>query len=443
MVQTYGMVRFDGFYTMVLKQKGGLMSNSIHSTEYSFAASQAVVGAQMLFVAFGALVLVPILTGLDPNVALFTAGLGTLIFQLVTRGQVPIFLASSFAFIAPIIYGTQTWGVPATMGGLACAGLLYVVISLAIRAFGKDWLHKTLPAVVVGPVIMVIGLSLAPIAVNMATGIAGTDQILPKNVSLIIAAITLLATLLTAIIGKGVMRIVPIIVGIIVGYAASFISDTFMGTALVDFGTVSSAAWFAIPPFSLPEFHWQAIIFILPVAIAPAIEHFGDIFAISGVTKKDYMTKPGVDRTMMGDGLATTAASVLGGPPNTTYSEVTGVVTLTKAFNPGVMTWAAIFAIILAFAGKLGSILSSIPMPVLGGVMILMFGLIITVGMSVLMKAKTDVTDPRNMSIMAIVLVVGVGGLAVPLGGGLVLGGIGLAGILGVLLNLFLPHSKN
>jgi len=417
------------------------MSDSTQTTEYSFGPNQAIVGAQMLFVAFGALVLVPILTGLDPNVALFTAGLGTLIFQLVTKGQVPVFLASSFAFIAPIIYGVQTWGMAATTGGLAVAGLLYVAISFAIRAFGSGFIHRLLPAVVVGPVIMVIGLSLAPIAVNMASGVAGTDQIFPKSTSLIIAAITLGAVVLTAILGKGMMKIIPIIVGIIVGYIASLIIGPLMGVSLVSFEAVGSAAWFAIPSFVAPTFELAAILYILPVAIAPAIEHVGDMVAISGVTKKDYLERPGLQNTMLGDGLATTAAGFLGGPPNTTYSEVTGAVTLTKAFNPGVMTWAAIFAILLAFVGKLGALLSTIPMPVMGGIMILMFGLITTVGLSVLMKAKDDLSDARNMSIISIILVVGVGGLAVQFGSGFALGGIGLAAVLGVLLNLLLPKS--
>ncbi len=416
------------------KYGGYNMSSSIHDTEYSFSGDQTIVGAQMLFVAFGALVLVPLLTGLDPNVALFTAGLGTLIFQLVTRGQVPVFLASSFAFIAPIIYGSQTWGVPATMGGLVCAGLLYMVISVAIKIFGVSWLHRVFPAIVVGPVIMVIGLSLAPVAVSMATGLAGDNQIVPKKIALLIASITLLSTILMAIRGRGMMRIVPIFCGIIVGYVASIIIGAMTDTSLINTDAITNAAWFAVPYFTFPEFQWAAIIFIVPVAIAPAIEHFGDIMAISGVTKKNYMENPGIHRTMMGDGLATSAASMLGGPPNTTYSEVTGVVTLTKAFNPGVMTWAAIFAILLAFVGKLGGVLASIPMPVMGGVMVLLFGLITTVGISVLVKEQTDVTKPRNMSIMAIIMVVGVGGLIIPLGGGLTLAGIGLAGILGLFL---------
>jgi uracil permease len=235
------------------------MSSSIHDTEYSFSSNQTIIGAQMLFVAFGALVLVPLLTGLDPNVALFTAGLGTLIFQLVTRGQVPVFLASSFAFIAPIIYGTQTWGVPATMGGLVCAGGLYMLISVAIKAFGVGWLQRAFPAVVVGPVIMVIGLSLAPVAVSMATGLAGETQIVPKNISLIIAGITLLATILIAIRGRGMMRIVPIFCGIIIGYIASLIIGGITGTSLVNVDAITNAAWFAVPSFTFPNFNGQPL----------------------------------------------------------------------------------------------------------------------------------------------------------------------------------------
>lgn len=419
------------------------MSDSHANTNYNFNINQAVIGAQMLFVAFGALVLVPLLTGLNPSVALFTAGIGTLIFQLITRGQVPVFLASSFAFIAPITYGVQTWGMAATTGALAVAGLLYVVISFAIRAFGSGWLHRLLPPIVVGPVIMVIGLSLAGVAINMATGLAGSNQIFPKGVSLLLATITLIPVIIAAVVGKGMIRILPIIIGIIIGYIAALIIGPIFGVNFINFESVSNAAWFAIPDFVKPEFNWAAILFILPVAIAPAIEHFGDIMAISGVTKKDYMEKPGIHKTLLGDGLATSVAGLFGGPPNTTYSEVTGAVTLTKSFNPAIMTWAAIFAIVLAFVGKLGGFLSTIPMPVMGGIMILMFGMVTMVGASVLVKVK-DLTDSRNMAIASVILVVGVGNLSVPFGDNFILGGIGLAGIVGLVMNLVLPkHSQS
>lgn len=418
------------------------MDHQIHDTTYRFAPSGALVGAQMLFVAFGALVLVPLLTGLSPSVALFTAGVGTLIFQIVTRGQVPVFLGSSFAFIAPIIYGVETWGMAATTGALAVAGLLYVAISFAIRAFGSGWLHRVLPPVVVGPVIMVIGLALAPVAINMATGVAGDAQIMPKGAALTLAAVALFTTMLIAIRGRGLMRVIPIIFGVVAGYLAALILGAVTGQSLVDFSPLADAAWFAMPAFVAPEFNWAAILYILPVAIAPAIEHFGDIMAIGGVTKKDYLEKPGVKNTMLGDGLATSFAGLLGGPPNTTYSEVTGAVTLTRAFNPAIMTWAALIAIALSFVGKISGALATIPMPVMGGIMILMFGMVTVIGLSVLAKiGAEEITRPRNLVIASVILVIGIGGLSIPFGGGFALSGIGLAGVAGVILNLLLPKD--
>ena len=417
--------------------------NTPEGVDYKFGIGQALVGGQMLFVAFGALVLVPILTGLDPSVALFTAGIGTLIFQIVTKGQVPVFLASSFAFIAPIIFAVGEWGLPATTGALACAGLLYVVLSFAIRIFGSGFLTRLLPPVVVGPVIMVIGLSLAPVAVNMATGLAGDTQIMPKSYALLLAAVALGATMLTAILGRGIMRIVPIIVGVVAGYIAAVILGLATGESYINTGAMKDAAWVAVPNFVTPEFHWAAILFMLPVAIAPAIEHFGDILAISNVTKRDYMKKPGIQNTMLGDGLATAAAGLLGGPPNTTYSEVTGAVTLTRAFNPAIMTWAAIFAIVLAFVGKIGGALASIPMPVMGGIMILLFGMIAVVGLSVLAKLGDALSEARNMVIVSTILVIGLGGMTLQLGGDFTLAGIGLAGVAGLILNMILPNPDN
>ncbi|EDZ48387.1 uracil permease [Rhodobacterales bacterium Y4I] len=418
-------------------------ASDLQDADYNFTPRQALAGAQMLFVAFGALVLVPLLTGLDPSVALFTAGLGTLIFQVVTRGQVPVFLASSFAFIAPVIYGVQTWGMAATTGGLAAAGLLYVALSFAIRAFGTGFLHRLLPPVVVGPVIMVIGLSLAPVAVNMATGLAGDTQVMPRSTALLLAAISLGTTMLTAILARGIMRIVPILAGVAAGCSAALILGTVTGDPLISTAAIADAPWFKVPAFVAPEFNLAAILFILPVAIAPAIEHFGDILAISSVTKRDYMEKPGIQNTMLGDGLATAAAGLLGGPPNTTYSEVTGAVTLTRAFNPAIMTWAAIFAIALSFVGKLSGALAAIPMPVMGGIMILLFGMVTVVGLSVLAKLGEALSEARNMVIISTVLIIGLGGLTLEFGDGFTLAGIGLSGVAGLVLNLILPKQRD
>lgn len=396
----------------------------------------ALLGGQMLFVAFGALVLVPILTGLDPAVALFTAGVGTLIFQLVTKRQVPVFLASSFAFIAPIIYGTQTWGVAATMSGLVAAGVLYMILSACIAWRGQAFIHRLLPPVVVGPVIMVIGLGLAPVAVHMAMGQTGDGavQLVDQADALIVAAISLFVTIGVSVWAKGLFRLLPILSGIIAGYLAA------IAYGMVDFEAVKAASWFAVPSFTMPEWNWQAVLYILPIAIAPAVEHIGDVTAISAVANKDYLKKPGLHRTMLGDGLATSAAAMMGGPPNTTYSEVSGAVALTKVFNPVVMTWAAVFAIVLSFCGKLGAALSTIPVPVMGGILVLLFGTIAAIGMSSLVKAQVDLTEPRNMVIVAVTLVFGIGGMALQVGD-LMLKGIGLAAIAAILLNLLLPKK--
>jgi uracil permease len=408
-----------------------------HESDYHFHPAEALLGAQMLFVAFGALVLVPLLTGFDPNVALFTAGAGTLLFQVITRGQVPVFLASSFAFIPAMIYGAQTWGIPATLSGLAAAGLLYIVLSQVVRWRGVDFLHRILPPVVTGPVIMVIGLMLAGVGVNLAMGKTGDGaaELVPYGTALTVAAVSLLTTVLVSLRGGGMLRLVPILAGVAVGYVLSL----FMG--LVDFSTVRDAPWFAMPAFVTPEWNWAAVIFILPVAIAPAIEHFGDVLAIGSVTGRDYLEKPGIHKTMLGDGLATSLAALFGGPPNTTYSEVTGAVALTKTFNPAVMTWAAIFAIGLAFIAKIGALLATLPTPVMGGILVLLFGAITVVGINTLVRASEDLMQPRNLIIVALVLVSGVGGLS--LGGeAYSLSGIGLAGILGVVANLVLPKAR-
>jgi uracil permease len=427
-------------------------------TEYTFRPKDSLVGAQMLFVAFGALVLVPLLTGLNPNVALFTAGAGTLIFQFITKRMVPIFLASSFAFIAPIIHGVNTWGIPGTMCGLVAAGLLYVVLSLCIKTFGAGFLHRLLPPVVVGPVIMVIGLVLAPVAVHMTMGRTGDGAawLVPQTTAMIVAGAALLVTVMTSLLGKGWFRLIPILIGIGAGYLVALFLDlsgisasiqsafdpgalnNYTGPALVNFKPLFDAPWFAVPDFVFPEWNLQAIFFIVPVAIAPAIEHFGDILAIGNVTGKDFVKTPGIHRTMMGDGIATSFASFLGGPPNTTYSEVTGAVTLTRMFNPGIMTWAAIFAIGLAFIGKMGALLQTVPVPVMGGIMLLLFGAITVVGLNTLVKAGDDLTQPRNLTIVALILVCGIGGMVLPFGK-FTLGGIGLSGVLGVILNLILP----
>ncbi len=436
------------------------MNQSPAPTDYHFRLKDCLLGAQMLFVAFGALVLVPLLTGLNANVALFTAGAGTLVFQAVTRGRVPVFLASSFAFIAPIIYGVNTWGVPGTLCGLVAAGLLYAVLSMVIRIFGSDILHRLLPPVVTGPVIMVIGLYLAPVAIHMASGRTGDGSawLVPQTTAYIIAGVALVVTILVSLLGRGFFKLIPILSGIAAGYITSLFLDitgftasaqaafdpgtlpNWTAPALISFQKVAEAKWFAMPDFVFPVWNPEAIWFIVPVALAPAIEHFGDIIAIGGISGKDYVEDPGIQNTMLGDGLATSLAGLLGGPPNTTYSEVSGAVALTRSFNPAIMTWAAIAAILLAFIGKLGGFLNTIPVPVMGGIMVLLFGAISVIGINTLVRAQTDLMEARNLAIVAIILVFGIGGMTFDLAV-VKLGGIGLAGVVGVILNLILPKQ--
>lgn len=396
----------------------------------------ALSGAQILFVAFGATVLVPLLTGLNPSLALLGAGVGTLIFQLCTKRQVPIYLGSSFAFIAPVIYSVQTWGMPATLGALASASFFYYVAAGLVKWRGVGFIHHLLPPVVIGPVVMVIGLGLAQVAVGMATGKAGTAQVVPYDTAIAIAAISLLATMLTAIRARGLLKLVPILVGVAVGYVASLV------VGIVDFSKVSNAAWLAVPDFGKPEFNLAAILFMIPVAIAPIVEHVGGILAIGSVSGKDYTESPGLHRTLLGDGLAVNVVGLFGGPPVTTYGEVTGAVMLTKNYNPVVMTWAAGFAILMAFVGKFGALLQTIPLPVMGGIMVLLFGSIAGIGLKTLMDARVNLSSARNLCIVSVTLVTGIGGLAVEIGS-FSLQGISLCGVLAVLLNLLLPKDED
>ncbi|OBX06943.1 uracil transporter [Gallibacterium salpingitidis] len=407
------------------------MSSETQPVIVESKAKQAFVGLQMLFVAFGALVLVPLITGLDSNTALLTAGVGTLLFQLCTKRQVPIFLASSFAFIAPIQYGIATWGLPVTLGGLVCAGLVYVALSALVKLKGVEALQRVFPPIVVGPVIIIIGMGLAPVAVDMALG---KNSNYSYDQALIVSMITLLTTLGVAVFAKGMMKLIPIMFGI----AAGYIVCAFMG--LINLQPVYDAPWFSVPTITTPEFKLEAILYLLPIAIAPAVEHVGGIMAISSVTGKNFLQRPGLHRTLLGDGIATSVASFLGGPPNTTYAEVTGAVMLTRNFNPTIMTWAAVWAIAISFCGKVGAFLSTIPTIVMGGIMMLVFGSIAVVGMSTLIRGKVDVTESRNLCIISVVMTFGIGGMFVNFGE-VSLKGISLCAIVAILLNLVLPKE--
>ena len=381
---------------------------------------KTIVGAQFLFVAFGATVLVPLLVGLDPSVALFTAGIGTLIFHAVTKGRVPIFLGSSFAFIAPIIKATELYGLPGALFGIIGVGLVYGIMSLLIKLRGIGFITRLFPPVVVGPVIMLIGLSLAGTGVDMAKS------------NWILAIVALLTTVVVSLFAKGMLKLIPIFMGIVVGYIVSICSGH------VDFQPVLDAKWFALPAFVRPEICWEAIIFMIPVAIAPVIEHIGDVYAINEVTGKDFVKDPGLHRTMLGDGLACIASSLFGGPPVTTYSEVTGAVSLTKIADPAVIRIAAVFGILFSVLGKVSALLKTIPEAILGGIMLLLFGTIASVGANTLIKNRIDLGNTRNLVIVSLILTTGIGGAEMCIGN-ITIGGIGLAALVGVILNLIIP----
>ena len=387
------------------------------------------MGAQFLFVAFGATVLVPLLVGLDPSVALFTAGIGTLIFHLVTKGKVPIFLGSSFAFIAPIVKATELFGLPGTLSGLVAVGAVYGLMSLLVRLRGVGFIARLFPPVVVGPVIMLIGLSLAGTGVQMASSNWG------------LALVALATTVVVSLFGRGLLRLIPIFAGIVVGYLTAVVFDDIVAADLVNLQPIAEASWFALPDFVRPELCWEAIIFMIPVAIAPVIEHIGDVYAINEVTGKDFVKDPGLHRTMLGDGLACVAASFIGGPPVTTYSEVTGAISLTKIADPGVIRIAAIFGILFSVLGKMSALLKTIPEAVLGGIMLLLFGTIAAVGVKSLVKNSVDLGKTRNLVIVSIILILGIGGAELTVGT-FTIGGIGLSAVVGVLLNLILPRDK-
>lgn len=384
---------------------------------------KTVVGVQFLFVAFGATVLVPLLVGMAPSVALFTAGVGTLIFHMVTKGKVPIFLGSSFAFIAPIIKATELYGLPGTLSGLIAVGAVYGIMSALVKFRGVGFIARLFPPVVVGPVIMLIGLSLASTGVNMA------------KENWLLAILALITTVIVSLFGKGLLRLIPIFSGIVVGYVAAII----MG--LIDFQPVVEASWFALPAFVRPEFSWGAVIFMLPVAIAPVIEHIGDVYAINEVAGKDFVKDPGLHRTMLGDGLACAAAALIGGLPVTTYSEVTGAISLTKITDPAVIRIAAVVGILFSVLGKVSAILNTIPSAVLGGIMLLLFGTIASVGINSLVKSKIDMSDTRNLVIVSLILTLGIGGAELNFGN-FTIGGIGLAALVGMILNLIIPKRE-
>ena len=406
-----------------------------------------ILAIQHVFAMFGATILVPILVNssagtevLTIPVALATSGIGTLIYILCTKGRSPVYLGSSFAFIAPLAAAYLKGGISGAMTGIMVVGLIYVIFATLIHFIGKDWIHKLLPHVVIGPMIMIIGLGLAPNAISQI-GLGTDTQIEWKGV--IVALITFLTTAIVMVRGKGFLKIVPFLIGIVVGYIASIC------LGLVDFTPVAEAAFFSMPNFILPFVNYtpnfSALLTIAPIALVTMAEHIGDHTALSSIIGKDLLKNPGLDRTLLGDGIATFVAGMLGGPANTTYGENTSVVGMTKVASVWVIGLAAIIAICLAFLGKFTAIISTIPNPVLGGVSLLLYGFISVNGLKVLIENHIDFGKPKNIVVASTMLVLGLGGAAISIVSGdlsVTISGMSLAAIVGILLNLLLPDEK-
>lgn len=395
---------------------------------------------QHLFAMFGATVLVPYLVGLDTSVTLFSSGVGTLLYILITKGKIPAYLGSSFAFIAGmsaiIGAGAGTMGDPAkiavAMGGCAVAGLVYVLVAILIAKFGVKWLDKLLPPVVVGSVVIVIGLALAETAVNMAMNGAGTTY---NPQYLLIALFSLACAIIAAVFFKGFLGVIPILIGIIGGYLFA------LCLGHVNFDAIRNASYFAVPNFIFPKFTWSAVVALAPIALVTITEHIGHLIVTNNVVGRDFIKDPGLHLSLSGDGLATTFAALIGGPPNTTYGENIGVMAITRVFSVWVIGGAAVIAIILSFIPKIGNFIQTIPVPVMGGISILLFGTIASAGIRMLVEAGIDFSHKRNLIIASVILVIGIGGAKINIGG-VEFHGMALATVIGIILNLIIPHNK-
>jgi len=399
---------------------------------------------QHVFAMFGATILVPILTGLDPATALFTAGTGTLIYILCTGAKVPAFLGSSFAFIPPLIAISANYGVSSALGGAVAAGIFYCLVGLIIRFAGTGWLDKALPPVVIGSVIVVIGLNLAPVAMGMAMNDGNGDYSL---VLLSIAAVTLGVTVAANILLKGFFSTIPILIGLVAGYLFALIMGFFFPSyAIINFQIVKDAPWFGFPTFRAPSFSFVPILTFIIVSLATICEHLGDTLVTSKVVGQDFYKNPGLHRTLTGDGLATAWAAFWGGPPNTTYGENIGVMAITRVYSVWVIGGAAVIAVFLSFFKKFGAIIQTIPTPVLGGISMLLFGIIASSGLRTIVESGVDYKDKRNLTISSVIFVVGIGGgrLAFNITHDLKfeLAGVALATVIGIILNLVFPKSK-
>lgn len=395
---------------------------------------------QHLFAMFGSTVLVPILVGLDPSIALFSSGVGTLIYILITQGKIPAYMGSSFSFIVPMIALMKTTGYPGIAQGTFAVGIVYLIVALIVSKIGSNWIDKLLPPIVVGPVIMVIGLSLSATAAKDATmhTIHGTQVYDIRFFC--VAILTLLLTIIFNVFLRGFISLLPILLGIICGYIIAVMFN------IVNFNPVIQAPWFSLPKFQIPFISYQphlyldAIFSMAPIAFVTMTEHMGHIMILNQITKRQFFKNPGLHRTLSGDGTASIIASLVGGPPVTSYGENIGVLTMTKVHSIYILIGAAIFAIIFSFMGKLRALIQSIPSPVIGGISFLLFGIIAANGLKVLIENKVDFNKKKNLIIASVILVIGIGNANLQFGN-FNFSGLSVAAVLGIILNLCLPSK--
>lgn len=396
-----------------------------------------ILGLQHVLAMFGATVLVPFLTGLNPSVALLTAGGGTLLFHLCTKRIVPVFLGSSFAFIGAISLVLKNDGIGAVKAGIMGAGLVYMIMALIIKVYGVEKINSFFPAIVIGPTIMVIGLRLSPVALGMIGYSNGHFDLKSLSVALVVVA----SMIAISVLEKSFFRLVPILISVILGYLVS------IPAGMVNFEAIKGASWIGFSQAAIhdltavPEFSITGVLAIAPIAMVVFIEHIGDIKTNGAVVGKDFFEEPGIHRTMLGDGVATMFAGLLGGPANTTYGENTGVLAVTKVYDPSIIRIAACYAIALSFIGKFGAILQTIPTPVMGGISIILFGMIASVGVRTLIEAELDFAHSRNLIIASMIFVLGIAIDNVVIWKTVSISGLAIAAITGVILNKLLPKN--
>jgi len=401
---------------------------------------------QHLFAMVGATILVPMLTGMNPSIALLSGGIGTLLYILCTKGKLPAYIGSSFAFIAPMIAASKTYGSHSMLSGVIASGLVYIIVSYIIRLTGTGWIQKALPPVVVGSVVIVIGLGLAGVAVSWAglnpSNIPAALKDVPRVSIIAVSMITLIVGVVGSMYFKGFLGVIPILISMIVGYIAAIILGVVPAATLHQ---IATTPFLQLPKLTLPAFNINAMAIMAPVAFVTLAEHIGHVYVTNNVCGRDFTKEPGLHRSILGDGVATIVAGFIGGPPVTTYGENIGVMAITKVYSVWVIGWAAVIAIALSFIGPISVVIQSMPLPVMGGVSILLFGIIASSGFRVFVEDKVDFGRKKNLIIASIIIVIGIGGASLKFmlnGSEVVISDVALATLVGIILNLFLPEKS-